>query len=462
MNLNLLYVHSESIGYGRLGINLARELVKQGVNVFDHLPEPGGTDRQRDLEHLAHLNTGDKTGICPVVCWVSVPTHARGWYKGQVPVIFTMWESMSLPPSFRETLHEFEAVAVPSWQNVELFSQYHGNVHYVSLGVDPEVWHYVPRKPPGQFFNFLIAGSGPRKGTDLAHQAFRKVFSSPKTWGDGPVPLLTFKNPRGEAFHGERIQVVAGRLDAEQEVAIYEDAHCYLQPSRGEGFGLQPLQAMAQGCPTILTNAHGHESFAYLGYGISATPSQSAYFIYGDAGQWWEPSLAELCERMEWVYNNYDKAVADAKVVAQDIIPQHWTWATTAEQLIHNVIGVDLLESECRDFTWHAPTLQKFRIITNQDWSCEVAGSHFQFLKGEPQWQVADVKRILFEANLLDPACLEIVGPHGEHDLDLGLLPEQLARLPEYNDRHSFCALCGQKLNSQPTRSDLIYGDVSQ
>jgi len=253
---------------------------------------------------------------------------------------------------------------------------------------------------------------------------------------------------------------VAGRLDAGAEVAIYEDAHCYLQPSRGEGFGLQPLQAMAQGCPTILTDAHGHESFAHLGYGISATPAQSAYFIYGDAGDWWEPSLDELCERMHYVYHNYDTATELARLNAQEV-SQVWTWEATASKLI-DVIGVDLLKSECTDFTWHAPVLQKFRVVTNRDWSCEVAGEHFQFLKGEPQWTVADVKRILFEANLLDPVCLEIIGPHGEHDLDVGLLPEQLARLPEYVERNNHCQLCGQELNSKPTRADGIYAGLSK
>lgn len=448
-----MYVHSESIGYGRLGVNLARELPKQGVQLYDYMPEPDRV-KQPSLEHLGLINAGDREGICPAVIWVSVPTHARGWYKGQAPFMFTMWESRKLPPSFRETLHEFQTIAVPSWQNVDLFSQYHDDVRFVPLGVDPEVWHYVPRKPPGQFFNFLIGGSGVRKGTDLAYKAFRKVFPDRRSWGDGPIPMLTFKNPRGEPFHGERIQVVAGRLDAEQEVAVYEDAHCYLQPSRGEGFGLQPLQAMAQGCPTILTNAHGHESFAYLGYGISATAAQSAYFIYGDAGEWWEPNLDELCERMHYVYHHYDEACSLARFNAQEIIARGWTWASTAEQLIHNVIGVDLLKGECDNFEWYAPTLQKFRILTNRDWSCEVAGDSYQFLKGQAQWAPADIKRILFEADLLDPVCLE--------GLDVGLLPQQLDRLPEYRDRHNHCQLCGQELNSKPTKADKIYADLSQ
>src|ERR1044071_142969 len=404
MKLNFQYVHSESMGYGRLGTALARELPKHGVDIYDYLPEPDRL-KQPAWDHLGLVNVGDREGICPAIIWVSVPTHAQGWYKGQVPFIFTMWEARRLPPSFRETLHEFEAIVVPSWQNVELFSEYHGKVHFVPLGVDPNTWHYVPRNPPGTFFNFLIAGWGPRKGTDLAYKAFRRVFPDRSSWGDGPIPQLIMKNPRGEAFHGERIQVVAGRLSGEAEVALYEDAHCYLQPSRGEGFGLQPIQAMAQGCPTILTNAHGHESFAHLGYGISSTPSQSAYFIYGDAGDWWEPDLDELCDRMRYVYDNYDAAQEMARASAEEI-SRSWTWSQPAERLI-DALGRDLLASECENFEWYKPTLQKFRVITNRDWSCDVAGAQYQFLRGEPQWTVADVKRILFEANLLDPACLE-------------------------------------------------------
>lgn len=442
--INMQFVHdpdgSGSIGYARLGIHLARSLAAKGVTVYDHLPEPDGEAN----EAMAHLNEGRTSGIANAVCWVSVPTHARGWWKGQSPSMFTMWESSVLPESFRETLHEFDQVLVPSQQNVDLFSQYHDNVSLVPLGVDPEVWHYVPRQPPDRFFRFLIGGSGSRKGTDLAHKAFRKVF---KTWPrEGPVPVLILKNPRGEEFYGDRIEMVTGKIDPAKEVELYSTAHCYLQPSRGEGFGLQPLQALAQGIPTILTNAHGHAGFAHLGHGIGYEMKPSDYFIYGDAGDWWEPDFAELCDWMLYVYNNYDRCLGKATRSAEEVATE-WTWERTAEKFI-DAMGDALNVPYSGDMTWHQPISKRFKVMVNRPYTADIAGTLYHFAPGNEYWELADVKRILFENGLLDPACLSTN--------DSGLTDEQVKKIPNYTAAHSHCPTCGQRVNSSPTLADEI------
>lgn len=429
MEMNLLFVHGSHIGYGRLGVELAEQLKSMDVTIYDHLPDP--------INY--YEDHGYKSGVSNVVCWVSTPTHARGWFKDQIPCMFTMWEATQLPESFRENLHEFDTIIVPSKQNLELFSRYHDNVKFVPLGVDPKVWHYTSRRE-GTFFNFLIGGSGPRKGTDLAHKAFRKVFKSwPK---DMPVPKLIMKNTRGEDYYGERIEIIGGRISAEDEVALYETAHCYLQPSRGEGFGLQPLQALAQGIPTILTAAHGHDAFAHLGYGIPATLGQSGYFIFGDAGDWWEPDFDELCELMEYVYLNYGEAKSKAKQSADEINRQ-FTWRNTAYRFI-DAIGQERLIPYSGNHQWYVPESRLYTLITNRDWHCEIAGTNFYFVKGKEYHESADVKRILFEAGLLDSNCLT-----GD---DIGLAPEQAARIPAYTAAQEFCPLCHQKLGTGEKR----------
>ena len=186
---------------------------------------------------------------------------------------------------------------------------------YVPLGVDTERWVYVPRTMPTTRFNFLIGGRGQRKGTDLAYKAFRKCFPNNSWPEDMPVPYLILKSPRPEDHYGDRIENVGGYLDGPDERDLYASAHCYLAPSRGEGFGLQPLQAMAQGLPTILTAADGHEAFAKYGMGLSSKLEKAGYFIYGD-GEWWEPDFDELCDTMLWTYYNYAEAVEMAKTNA--------------------------------------------------------------------------------------------------------------------------------------------------
>jgi glycosyltransferase involved in cell wall biosynthesis len=445
MKLSLLYVHGESLGYGRLGVNLAKELTFAGHTIYDHLPGPDDT-------LMAHLNEGRCEGIAETVCWISVPTHARGWWKGQRPVIFTMWESSALPESFRENLHEFDLIVVPSQQNLELFSRYHNNVKCVPLGVDPALWHFIPREEPGLFFDYLVAGSGARKGTDLAFRAFRALWGKDGSWGDGPVPRLVMKNPRGEEFYGDRVEMISGRLGAQQEVDLYARAHCYLQPSRGEGFGLQPLQAIAQGCPTILTAAHGHEAFAHLGLGISAAPAPSAYFIYGDAGDWWEPSFDELCDRMRWVYDHYHEACADAQKAAWDVT-RRFTWAHTARSFLE-ALGPGYDGDYTGPLEWFNPEVKRFPVIVRKDWHAEIAGTAYQFKRGQTFWEVADVKRILFEADLLDPACLTPVGPNGETEWDTGLTAAQVEKIPAYTAAWSYCETCGTKLGTGERRSD--------
>lgn len=452
MELNLLYVHGTSLGYGRYGVYLAKELSNLGVDVYDHLPGPGA-------EHLQ----GYRSGICNVAAWVSVPTHARGWYRGQVPVISTMWEASRLPESFRETLHEFDTVIVPSHHNVELFSQYNKNVHFVPLGVDPDLWCYQPRPPADLFFNFMCAGSGTRKGPDLVHKAFRKLWPRDGSWEkEGPIPRLLLKNPRNENFYGDRIDIISGRISDEAEVALYGQAHCYVQPSRGEGFGLQPLQAMAQGCPTILTAAHGHDAFAHLGYGLSSTMVPSAYFIYGDAGEWWEPNFDELCERMEWVYNNYEQACQDAQLASQTI-HSTLTWKHTAQGFI-DAIGRDrLLRPFSGSEEWYEPEAKQYLVRINKPWKAEAAGFTYMFEPGRDYWEPADTKRILFEADLLDPSCLsrtQYGNTDNILDWDVGLSPEQLERIPDYSARMAYCPTCNQRLNTVPTHSDDIFNGL--
>ena len=448
MKLNLLHVHSESMGYGRMGVNLARELRRMGVEVYDHLP--GQTDYgAKEFEEKGN------SGRCNLAVWASVPTHARGWWEGQHAGILTMWEATRLPESFRENLHEFDTVMVPSYQNLELFSQYHDNVHYLPLGFNPEVWKYTPAPEVRNEFRFLIGGSGPRKGTDIAYKAFRTVFADyPK---DGPVPILVMKNPRGEDYYGEGIRMVVGKLSAQEEAELYADCHAYLQPSRGEGWGLQPLQAIAMGRPTILTNAHGHESFAHLGYGLDWTLKPAAYFSHGFAGEWWEPDFEQTCEYMYYLFHNYEEACALAEKNAE--LAKEFTWARSAERFV-DLLGPLMTDYKGPDI-WHEAKIKRYSVQVNRPWKCEMAGVHYLFEPGRQYWEVADVKRHLFDAGILDPACLTTTMDDGSTVADIGINEEQAKLIGAYTAAHAYCPSCSQRLNSQPTKADDLMAELA-
>ena len=70
---------------------------------------------------------------------------------------------------------------------------------------------------------------------------------------------------------------------------------------------------------------------------------------------------------------------------------------------------------------WVIPEVAKFRIRLTKDWRCDIAGRRIFFRGGEDYWDVADVKRILAEAGLLDPVCIR--------EKDSGLTDEEVERL---------------------------------
>lgn len=447
--ITLLYVHGSEIGYGRMGVMIARELAARGITIYDRDGRPPEFDRPGAMVPLAPTD-GRLAPPSPtnVISWMSVPTHRDGSYEGQYNSILTMWESRQLPEAFRDTLHEFDTIMVPSPQNVELFSHYHPNVKLVTLGVEPELWHPIPHPEVGPFFNFMIAGRGNRKGVDLAFKAFRTVFKDHKT---GPVPRLMMKSLRGHGdFWADNVTHHVGSLSAVDERDLYASAHCYIQPSRGEGFGLQPLQAMALGRPTILTDAHGHESFAKLGVPISAAVSKADYFIYGNAGEWWEPDFDELCEAMWDVYSNYEFHVERAQASAQTIA-ETFTWTNSADQYIAAHDGeIDLPFTGTT--TWVESVRKLYEIVTVRDWVGDICGIAYRFQAGKPYHVFADVKRILFDNGVLDPVCL---GPD-----DQGLAPFQVEQLGKYLADKEFCPSCYQRLNTGEKRSDLIFAEL--
>ncbi len=421
-DLQHMYVPDLSIGYGRMGHYIDQELRKLGVDISNSIDtEPAGT--------VLHCST---------------PAHMLKYHSGQRLVLFSMWESANLPEAFRESMHLFDTVLVPSAQNVGLFGEFHPDVRLIPLGIDPALWQPTERKTPVRRFEFLIGGSGPRKGVDLSYRAFRAAFPT-GSW-DGPEPWLIVKSPKAAPFAGERIMQINGRLPAEDEVALYANAHCYLQPSRGEGFGLQPLQAIAQGCPTILTDAHGHASFAHLGFGVSAAlvPTKSGSFMYGEAGDWWEPDFDTLVERMRWVYDNYTAAQALAWANAQTA-QRDFTWARTAEK-VYDILSPFPAYSGSGEVM--IPEIKMYRIVLIRDHAADIAGKSYQWKAFQDHFVPADVKRILFEGGLLDPSC--VFG-------DQGLTPEQLSRANYLTGTESYCGTCLQRLNTQPTRADVAY-----
>ncbi len=265
--INHTFSATDFMGYGVCALGIDKGLHLNGVET--HMEDQLGHDGP----------------LCEAALWTMPPSHVRRFKQEQRRYSLTMWEATLLPPTFTENVHEFTTVIVPSKQNVELFSERHNDVRLCPLGIDPDTWKPTPRRMITNRFNFLICGAGTRKGVDIAIKAFAAAFQD---YHYDIEPWLIIKCPvKWNQPVPPRTEVIQAIVPTEEMVAIYADAHCYVGPSRGEGWGMQPLQAMAQGMPTILSDAHGHSEFSHLGIPIPCGLSKAGMFLYGDAGTWW-------------------------------------------------------------------------------------------------------------------------------------------------------------------------------
>jgi glycosyltransferase involved in cell wall biosynthesis len=174
---------------------------------------------------------------------------------------------------------------------------------------------------------------GDRKGGDIALEAFRKL--------NLPDARLILKATGRSAYTGltgdPRVTLLTGKLDIWQYQALMQIADCFVYPSHGEGFGLQPLEAMATGLPCIVTDYSGMSDFLDERWALplpARGEEVAANFTrqYGrDAGNpdyecvWARIAVDDVCDRMLWCYERRDEA-AELGRRAAEMVAAEWTW----------------------------------------------------------------------------------------------------------------------------------------
>ena len=266
------------------------------------------------------------------------PYQIDGFYKGQHRTCFTMWESTELHPRGALWLDFYDQILVPCDHNVELFSRYHKNVKKVPLGVDHKIWKATKRAENTRF-RFHAGGSQwLRKGLDVVLEAFKRanldaelhLKPNPEAYG---VPPLTL--PDNVFMHRHW-------FTDDETIKFFNDADCYIAATRGEGFGLMPLQAMAMGVPTIVNASSGQAEFADLASIV--IPHKQAPSIYG--GLWDESNPDDLAEAMRQMYANHSTYKLEA--VARVTKTKKWSWDKAARQLADALTVGNLLT----DLVW--------------------------------------------------------------------------------------------------------------
>lgn len=235
----------------------------------------------------------------------------------QYKIGYTPWESTGIFDSWRKPLAEgIDELWTTSPWCADIFKRYTDKPIFVYEHGIQDDW--VPTKrtiDPSRPFRFLHIGEPAfRKDAQMVVDAFIALY------GDNPNYELILKcsgmnttrvfdkitgvvKGSPEAFY-KNIKVIESYVSVEQINGLYDLCDAFLYPSWGEGFGFNPLQAMAKGIPTICTA--GWATYArYITMPLDSQWFESPWPSI-HPGLLLKPDYAQLKFFMEDVIYNYD------------------------------------------------------------------------------------------------------------------------------------------------------------
>ena len=119
---------------------------------------------------------------------------------------------------------------------------------------------------------------------------------------------------------------------------LYRSADSLVLSTRGEGWGLPILEAMACGLPVIATNWSAHTDFfnETNGYPIEAgaiVAGQVRRCPYYKGFNWAEPSLEHLRALLRHVYEHPEEARRKGERASMEVLSK-WTWQQSARCIV--------------------------------------------------------------------------------------------------------------------------------
>lgn len=305
-----------------------------------------------------------------------------------VKVLYTMFEATRWPENQVSAANCANEVWVPSKWCADTLRASGCNrpIRIINLGFDKDAY-YPGKRLKHKAFTIGFAGAAVgRKGFDLLIKAFLEEFDAT----DNVRLLIRTSNYwQSDIPKDPRIQLIDGVLDLAGMRDFYLSCDLLVLPSRGEGFGLTALEAMACGTCVAVTDFGGSKE--YLGDDTLriACGMQSANGFQGCIdGYWASPSMQSLRYCLRWAYANPTEAKGMGRKAAKRVADT-LTYDNTAVGISDALTELDV--SERIDLT-------KERVVVWRGNPMKVNTSAGQFVRGIP--------RVLTDAeiNLLNPA----------------------------------------------------------
>jgi GT2 family glycosyltransferase/glycosyltransferase involved in cell wall biosynthesis len=351
-----------SSGYAHSSRNLVAALDRHGVNVgYRYVYGPGTVMPTPEPESTGSYllecirQRGFARGAAEVVYAQGDVFEAnRGAYK----IGFTMLETDRIPAEWVRQANRMDEVWVPSTFNVQTFraSGVRVPIHVIPLGCDPAYFNpHIHGHRDERFFTFLsVFEWGERKAPEILLSAFADEFSA----DEDAVLICKILSREPEALIREGIaslnlrpgggRVVCSLNDeipTPQLGSLYRSADCFVLSSRGEGWGMPILEAMACGLPVIATSWSAPADFLTE---LNSYPLQVDRLVPAEAKcpyyrgfHWAEPSYEHLRSLLRHVYDHPEEARRKGALASAEVLSR-WTWDQSASRICERLEQISM------------------------------------------------------------------------------------------------------------------------
>jgi GT2 family glycosyltransferase len=278
--------------------------------------------------------------------------------QGKYKIGFTMLEVDGFPAEWVAQANRMQEVWVPSEFNRQGFLEcgLRRPIHIMPLGVDVRYFHpgiAAFPNPAGEYVFLALFEWGERKEPGLLLRAFNDEFSARE-----PVRLLCKVINRDPGLHIKEeirklgLRAGGGRISYlfnlefphYQLGTLYRSVDAFVSVSRGEGWNMPLMEAMACGLPTIATGWGAHQEFAHEGITyplrVAKLVPAVAKCPYYAGFRWAEPDPEHLRFLLRHVFENRDEARARGLAAAREMAAR-WTWEAAARRIVERLSAID-------------------------------------------------------------------------------------------------------------------------
>ena len=265
---------------------------------------------------------------------------------------YTMNETARISAAWVDSCNNMDEIWVPSTFNQRTFVASgfpEEKIFVMPLGVDTDMYNSVKVKPfrPREYRGFVFLSIfewSLRKGWDVLLKAYHSCFQAKD---DVTLAIRAYRGGQSADWIRQQIAlfqeslplrpeerphiVVLDRFVAPRDLpSLYAGADAFVLPSRGEGWGLPYIEAMAMGIPAIGTNWSGNLDFMTPGNSFLIDCKETAVpesgwrdnpnAIHYKDQVWAEPSVHDL-ERVFWeAAKNPEEARKKGEQARRDVL----------------------------------------------------------------------------------------------------------------------------------------------